>query len=118
MCDLGVVVVSLIFELVRGTGSFTAVFATLTRVSTFRVGLGVSGTIVSGSCARPSYSRISHLLTSSLSLRVSSLFCRFIINLFHTTHKDKTQQVIRNRGQYCRDIELVGYLTNVSEVSH
>ena len=49
----------------------------LVRPSAFGVGLGVSGaTIVSGSCARPSYSRISHLLTSSLSLGVSSLFCR------------------------------------------
>ena len=49
----------------------------LARVSAFRVGLGVSGaTIVSGSCARPSLSRISHCLTSSLSLGISSLFCR------------------------------------------
>ena len=36
----------------------------LARASAFRVGLGVSGaTIVSGSCARPSISRISRLLT-------------------------------------------------------
>jgi hypothetical protein len=49
----------------------------LARASTFRVGLGVSGsTIVSGSCARPSLSRIPHLLTSALSLGISSLFCR------------------------------------------
>ena len=49
----------------------------LARVSAFRVGLGVSGaTIVSGSCARPSLSRISRCLTSSLSLGISSLFCR------------------------------------------
>ncbi len=49
----------------------------LVRTSVFRVGLGVSGaTIVSGSCVRPSHSRISRLLTSSLSLGVSSLFCR------------------------------------------
>ena len=49
----------------------------LTRTSAVSVGLGVGGvTIVSGSCARPSHSRISHLLTSSLSLGVSSLFCR------------------------------------------
>ena len=41
----------------------------LARVSAFRVGLGVSGaTIVSGSCARSSLSRISRCLTSSLSL--------------------------------------------------
>ena len=49
----------------------------LTRTSDFRVGLGVSGdTIVSGSYAHPSDSRISLLLTSSLSLGISSLFCR------------------------------------------
>ena len=49
----------------------------LARVSAFRVGLGVSGaTIVSGSCACPSLSRISRCLTSSLSLGISSLFCR------------------------------------------
>ncbi len=46
----------------------------LTRVC---VGSGVGGvTIVSGSFGRPSYSWISRLLTSSLSLGISSLFCR------------------------------------------
>jgi hypothetical protein len=50
---------------------------TLVRGSTFRVGLGVSGaTIVSGSCACPSYLWISSVLTSSSSLGISSLFCR------------------------------------------
>jgi hypothetical protein len=49
----------------------------LARDSALRVGLGVGGaTIVSGSCAHPSHSRISRLLTSSLSLGISSLFCR------------------------------------------
>ncbi len=49
----------------------------LARASVFRVDLGVSGpTIVSGSCVRPSLSRIPHLLTSTLSLGISSLFCR------------------------------------------
>jgi hypothetical protein len=112
VCDLGAVVVSLIFGLIRGTGSFAAVLPTfvlvsrmqlaqqyrvnghflssasssrhetmvggaLARASALPVGLGVSGaTIVSGSCARPSHSWISRLLTSSLSLGVSSLFCR------------------------------------------
>ena len=35
-------------------------------------------------------------------------------HLFHTTHKVKTQQVVRNRGQRCGDIELTGYLANVT----
>ena len=49
----------------------------LARASAFRVGLGVGGAAVaSGSCARPSHSWISRLLTSSLSLGISSLFCR------------------------------------------
>ena len=49
----------------------------LARASAFRFGLGVSrATIVSGSCAHPSHSWMSCLLTSSLSLGVSSLFCR------------------------------------------
>ena len=49
----------------------------LARASALRVGLGVSGAIiVSGSCARPSHSWMPCLLTSSLSLGVSSLFCR------------------------------------------
>jgi hypothetical protein len=41
-------------------------------------GIGVSvATVVSGSvCAHPSYSCMSRLLTSSLSLGISSLFCR------------------------------------------
>ena len=47
------------------------------RTSALRVGLGVGGaTIVSGSCAHPSHSWTSRLLTSSFSLGVSSLFCR------------------------------------------
>jgi hypothetical protein len=36
-----------------------------------------------------------------------------IADLFRTTHKVKTQQVIKSRGQYCGDIELEGYLANV-----
>jgi hypothetical protein len=30
-----------------------------------------------------------------------------ITDLFHTTHKVKTQQVVRSRGKCCGDIELV-----------
>ena len=37
-----------------------------------------------------------------------------LADLFRTTHKVKTQQVARNRGQRCGDIELAGYLANVS----
>jgi hypothetical protein len=37
-----------------------------------------------------------------------------IPDLFRTTHKVKTQQVIKSRGQYCGDIELAGYLANES----
>jgi hypothetical protein len=55
----------------------TMVGGALVKASAFRFGLGVSGaTIVSGSCARPSQSWMSCLLTSSLSLGISSLFCR------------------------------------------
>jgi hypothetical protein len=35
-----------------------------------------------------------------------------ITDLFHTTHKVETQQVVKNRGQHCGDIELPGYLAN------
>ena len=37
-----------------------------------------------------------------------------LVDLFRTTHKVKTQQVVNNRGQNCGDIELVGDLANVS----
>ena len=37
-----------------------------------------------------------------------------ITDLFRTTHKVKTQQVTKGRGQRCGDIELAGYLENVS----
>ena len=37
-----------------------------------------------------------------------------LADLFRTTHKVKTQQVSRSRGQRCGDIELAGYLTNTS----
>jgi hypothetical protein len=35
-----------------------------------------------------------------------------VADLFRTTHKVKTHQVVKNRGQHCGDIELVGYLAN------
>ena len=55
----------------------TMVGGTLARASDLSVGLGVGGvTIVSGSCDHSSHSWISLLLTSSLSLGISSLFCR------------------------------------------
>jgi hypothetical protein len=99
VCDLGVVDVSSIFGLVRGTGDFTVVFPTFVLVSRMQlaqqyrdnvhflnsvsssrhetmvvgtlprgwalcIGLGVGGsTIVSGSCVRPSHSRISRLFS-------------------------------------------------------
>jgi hypothetical protein len=37
-----------------------------------------------------------------------------LANLFRTTHKVKTQQVARSRGQRCGDIELAGYLANAA----
>jgi hypothetical protein len=33
-----------------------------------------------------------------------------IADHFRTTHKVKTQQVVKNRGQHCGDVELTGYL--------
>ena len=42
---------------------------------------------------------------------------RWMINLltfFRTTHKVKVRQVVKNRGQYCGDIELTGYLANAA----
>jgi hypothetical protein len=33
-------------------------------------------------------------------------------DLFRTTHKVKTQQVVKSRGHHCGDIELAGYLAN------
>ena len=37
-----------------------------------------------------------------------------LADLFCTTHKVKTQQVAKSRGQYCGDIELAGYLANTA----
>ena len=37
-----------------------------------------------------------------------------IADLFLTTHKVKTQQVIKSQGQHCGDIELAGYLANAA----
>jgi hypothetical protein len=35
-----------------------------------------------------------------------------VTDFFRTTHKAKTQQVVKSRGQHCGDIELTGYLVN------
>jgi hypothetical protein len=37
-------------------------------------------------------------------------------DLFRTTHKVKTQQVIKSRGQPCGDIELAGYLPCTTDI--
>jgi hypothetical protein len=38
-----------------------------------------------------------------------------LADLFRTTQKVKTQQVVKNRGQHCGDVELVGYLANTTD---
>jgi hypothetical protein len=38
-----------------------------------------------------------------------------IVDLFHTTHRVKTQQVINSRGQHCGDMEVEGYLVNETD---
>jgi hypothetical protein len=38
-----------------------------------------------------------------------------VADFFRTTHKVKTQQVVKSRGQYCGDIELAGYLGNETD---
>ena len=35
-----------------------------------------------------------------------------LADLFHTTHRVNTQQVVKSRGQRCDDMELVTYLSN------
>ena len=37
-----------------------------------------------------------------------------LADLFRITHKVKTQQVVKNRGQRCGDIEIAGYLANAA----
>ena len=37
-----------------------------------------------------------------------------IADLFRTTHKAKTQQVVKRRGRHCGDIELAVYLANAT----
>ncbi len=39
-----------------------------------------------------------------------------LADLFRTTHRVKTQQVVKNRGQDCGDIELAGYLANAADL--
>jgi hypothetical protein len=38
-----------------------------------------------------------------------------LADLFRTTHKVKSQHVVKSRGQHCGDIELAGYLANVTD---
>jgi hypothetical protein len=37
-----------------------------------------------------------------------------LADLFRTTHKVKTQQVVKSRGHHYGDIDLSGYLTNAA----
>ena len=38
-----------------------------------------------------------------------------LADLFRTTHKVETLQVVKSRGQHCGDIELAGYLSNAAD---
>jgi hypothetical protein len=38
-----------------------------------------------------------------------------VVDFFRTTHKLKTQDVVKSRGQQCGDIELAGYLANAAD---
>jgi hypothetical protein len=38
-----------------------------------------------------------------------------VADFFRTTHKVKTQQVVKSRGEHCEDIELAGYLANETD---
>ncbi len=37
-----------------------------------------------------------------------------LTDLLRTTHRVKTQQVVKSRGQHCGDIELAGYSANAA----
>ncbi len=37
-----------------------------------------------------------------------------LVDLFRTTHRVKTQQVVKRHGQHFGDIELAGYLVNTT----
>jgi hypothetical protein len=39
-------------------------------------------------------------------------------DMFHTTHKAKTQQVVKSQGQRCGDMDLVSYLDDVNGQLH
>ncbi len=41
-----------------------------------------------------------------------------LTDLFRTTHKVKTQEVVKIRGDHCGDIELAGYLENTTDPVH
>ena len=36
-------------------------------------------------------------------------------DLFRTTYKVKTQQVVKSRGHHCGEIDLTGYITNETD---
>jgi hypothetical protein len=58
-----------------------------------------------------------HICVLVLLTRVPrSLTSGWLINsdLFRTSHRVKTQQVVKNHGQHCGDIELTGYLANAT----
>ncbi len=38
-----------------------------------------------------------------------------LTDLFHTTHTVKTQNVTKNRGRHCGDVELTAYLPNAED---
>jgi hypothetical protein len=38
-----------------------------------------------------------------------------VVDFFRATHKVKTHQVLKSRGQHCGDIELAGYLANEAD---
>ena len=72
------------------------------------------GLLVSDSPSLPLGDHVSTCTAHSGAKKAHDWAVDQMADLFRTTHKVKTQQVARSRGQRCGDIELAGYLANAA----
>ncbi len=84
------------------------------RLGTDWVGWGKSGLTVETKPGPLVFGRLSFPPPWALNKKTHDWMVDQITDLFHTTHKVKTQQVVKSRGQHCGDVEMVGYPTNTT----
>ena len=102
-------------EMRHGLLAFGRHFLPLVSVQQYRLSQSfLSRLVVAKSCYDALGDHVSTCTAHSGAKKAHDWAVDQLADLFRTSHKLKTQQVARSRGQRCGDIELAGYLVNAA----